>query len=181
MPDMTPTSSRSEFLEELSAAFSGVRRDPEISLHQAQLVGQALSQPAAGAEWAAAGRRDGETAWFDVPSASLDECDGSLCHLSAEGWRFYIPAYMRRSLERFSAPQFEAGLLHAVLFHLTYRHEFHRETFGCLTPAQRVAIKHFLQLIEREALDLLADRNQGWEIYGEVQAALQSFWVSEPG
>lgn len=167
----------------IEKAFAGVARDPEQSLHQAQLTDQGMSRRIPGSEWAAAGRRDRERKWTEVPGEALDECDAALSHFTPESWRFYLPAYLCRSLALFTAPDFKEDLLDRVVFQLTLREEaseglkgYLLERYRSLTPSQHEAIRHFLELVVQESLHLVETTNDHWQTYDSAKTALESYW-----
>ena len=171
---------RSSLLAELACAFAGVRRDPEQSIHQAQLCDRGMSShPATEAEWREGGERDPHVHWSEVPGKSVDECDAALAFFTPESWRFYLPAYLCRSLFHFSAPKFEKSMLSSILFQLTLQgtnDHYKRQRYTFLTQSQRDAVLHFLQIVEQEALALIEASNSNWSIYDDVKNALQSCW-----
>jgi hypothetical protein len=171
----------------IEAAFAGVARDPEQSLHQAQLTDQGMSRRIPGSEWAAAGRRDRESKWTEVPAEALDECDAALSHCTPESWRFYLPAYLCRSLALFVPPNYSTDMLHSVLFHLTCHGDdnpgmrsYSLERYQSLTPLQHKAVRRFLELVVRESLELVETTNDHWLTYDHAKKALESYW-SEQG
>lgn len=172
---------------EIESAFSGVARDPEQSLHQAQLTDQGMSRRIPGREWMEAGRRDRERSWTEVPGEALDESDAALSHFTPESWRFYLPAYLCRSLALFTAPDFKADLLDIVLFQLTLREEaddglkgYLIERYRSLTPSQHEAVRHFLELVVQESLHLVETTNDHYQTYDAAKTALESYWSGQP-
>lgn len=157
---------RTALRTEIEAAFAGVARDPEQTLHQAQLTDQSMSREIHDGEWREAGRRDREKDWTEVPGEALDECDAALSHFTPESWRFYLPAYLCRSLSLFAPPDFKDRMLHHVLFQLTCHADdgsglraYVLERYQSLTPAQHEAVRHFLELVVDESLQLVETTN----------------------
>lgn len=134
----------------IDAAFAGVQRDDECTLHQAQLLDHTLDREVSEEEWREAKQRDPETDWREVPVASLDECDCALSHATPKSWLFYMPAYMKHALELLDSTVWFSG---SVIFHLTYRsqreglHWYVIERFKQLTPGQEEAVVAFLNYI----------------------------------
>lgn len=166
---------------ELAVAFAAVKRDPGQSIHQAQLCDSGMSDnPTTAAEWCRAGKNDTEVAWQDVPGTSLDECDYALSHFTPESWRFYLPAYMQRSLFHFTPPDVDSDMLRSVIFSLTLKDtndRYHLGRYKLLSCEQHRAATHFLQLVEREALMLVEASNSYWWIFEDANSALQSYWL----
>jgi hypothetical protein len=174
---------RAALRKEIETAFAGVTRDPEQTLHQAQLAEQSMSRPIHGGEWREAGLRDREEEWTEVPGEALDECDAALSFFTPESWRFYLPAYICRALSLFAAPGFETDMLHSVLFDLTCNKTYDSGMrayvlgrYQALTPAQCEAVRHFLELVVRECLELVEATNDYWNTYTHAQEALESYW-----
>lgn len=174
---------RTALRAKIEAAFAGVARDPEQTLHQAQLTDQSMSRSISDQEWRDVGLRDREKEWTEVPGKALDECDAALSHFTPDSWLFYLPAYLCRSLELFTPPDFETRLLHIVLFQLTLHkndtsglREYLLERYHSLTPAQSGAVRHFLELIVQESLELVEATNDHWDTYADAQKALESYW-----
>jgi hypothetical protein len=177
---------RAALIAEIEAAFAGSTRDPEQSLHQSQLTDQSMSRRIHGGEWREAGRRDPELDWREVPGDALDECDAALAHFTPESWRFYLPAYLSRSLAQFSAPRHETTMLHMVLFHLTCDKKYDLgmrsyvlARYQLLTPAQHQAVRHFLELVMQESLHLVETTNDYYQTYADAQTALESYWQGD--
>jgi hypothetical protein len=175
---------RNTTIAQITAAFAGVQRDPEQSLHQAQLTDRGMSRPASEAEWLLAGQLDSEAEWTEVKGAALDECDAALSHLLPISWRFYLPAYMCRSLSLFVAPEFENEMLRSVMFHLTLPADedlrsYVRERYETLSTDQRVAVRSFLEFAQEEALRAVEATNDHWGEYSDAKLALASYWLRE--
>lgn len=172
----------SAILKEIEAAFAGVTRDPHQSLHQAQLTDQGLARRIHGQDWRDAGLRDPEEDWLDVPGESIDECDAALSHFTPESWRFYIPAYICRSIVLFAAPDHESELLERVVFNLTLHkrddglNAYLRQRYEMLSFPQATAVRSFLEFVERESLRLLEETNEFLEEYNDVRLALERYW-----
>ena len=173
---------RSSALAAIASAFSGVRRDSEPSLHQAQLTDRGMSaHPATSSEWRLAGQIDSEVKWSEVPGEALDECAAALSHLLPVNWRFYLPAYICRSLSKFVAPNFESEMLRLVMFHLTLpadagSRRYLLERYETLSVEQHIAVRSFLQFVEEEALRALETTNRHWGEYEDARIALASYW-----
>jgi len=132
----------------IEAAFLGVERDEECTLHEAQLRDHTLDREISDAEWQAARGKDRETDWRQVPAEYLDECDAALSHATPRSWRFYLPAYMRRALRLLDADTWLPG---SVIFHLTYSGKspmmasYKLERFNLLDVVQGEAVRQFLE------------------------------------
>ncbi|MDR0673699.1 MAG: hypothetical protein LBF93_08620 [Zoogloeaceae bacterium] len=119
--------------------------------------------------------------WTEVPGESVDACDAALSFFSPTSWRFYLPAYLCRSLFHFSAPDFETDMLDAVIFQLTLPDDpviraYLLPRYRLLDAAQRQAVTHFLEFVEQESLMLIESTNSYWGAYDNAKAALRSYW-----
>jgi hypothetical protein len=173
---------RVALMHEFGEAFSGVQRDPGQSLRQAHLTDQGISRRILTSEWREAGLLDLEQRWEDVPDSVLDECDAALSHFTLESWRFYLPAFMRRALALFTPPAYASEKLRVVLFHLTLTPALDPYTvprLELLTVKQSAAVRHFIELVESEALALVERTNDQWWTYESAKNALDSYWRGE--
>lgn len=159
----------------IETAFCDVMRDEGCTLHQAQLADQGMGRKISDAEWRAAKVRDQETDWRGVPTAFLDECDAALSHATPLSWRFYLPAYMSRTLRLLDADILETMLPGTVIFHLTYsdKHPGQAantlERFHTLSAAQQQAVRSFLEYIRDYPRQVTSYSE-------EAQLALRKYW-----
>lgn len=159
----------------IEAAFLDVERDEDCTLHQAQLIDDAIRREIPHAELQAAKDKDPETDWRRVPATYLDECDAALSHATPQSWRFYVPAYMRRALHLLDATILETELPGSVIFHLTYSDEYpgdcsyHLERFKLLNAAQGQAVRLFLEYIR----DYPAEQSYNQQ---DAKLALRKYW-----
>jgi hypothetical protein len=164
----------STVLSTIEAAFTGVERDEDCTLHQAQLSDQGMSREISDAEWSSAKGKDLETDWRQIPASFLDECDAALSHATPESWRFYLPAYMCRALGLLEADDLKTWLPGSIVFHLTYTkspglESYVLDRFKMLNPAQVLAVKGFLEFI-RDYPSASASRRQ------DADRALRKYW-----
>lgn len=157
----------------IEAAFAGVTRDEDCTLHQAQLADQSMRREISQEEWDAEKLLDPENDWRDVAVKSLDECGAALSHASPQGWLFYIPAYMRRALELRDEDPLECELPNSVIFHLTQN----SKDMGLAA----YVLERFLQMnLQQEAavvafLEYFRDRADEWHSRCASEA-LRSYW-----
>lgn len=143
---------------QIETAFAGVRPG-KIGIHQAE----ALDGYASKDEQEAARRLDCDTDWRDVPDAVIARSTAAFSFCDPEGWRFYLPAYMRFVLRH---PRSTSPALDLVLSTLTMGWDaselgrsgdafvvdeasraFRLERYGTLTPAQVRAVRDFLRYL----------------------------------
>jgi|ERR1700710_549898 len=167
-------------IAKLTAAFADVQCDESLTLHEAQLVDQSLGGSVSAAEIHAAKRRDTHRDWRDVPVEDLDECDAALSHLSPEGWKFYLPAYLRRALDLIHKPIWETWLPGGVLHQLSLSAKYpdlaadSARRFQTLDEAQVEAVADVLRFIEEVV-------SPGSSLHRDAQSALERFWALPPG
>jgi hypothetical protein len=159
----------------IEAAFIGVERDEDCTLHQAQLADQGMSREISDAEWQSARERDQATDWRQVPTASLDECDAALSHATPQSWKFYLPAYMCRALQLLEADILDTWFPGSLIHHLSCPSKspglesYVFDRFRMLNSAQGQSVAPFLQFIR----DFPATRTS---YRREAEAALRKYW-----
>jgi hypothetical protein len=164
-----------QLTELIEQAFADVRRDPDQSLHQAQLDDQGIAREIPAEERAKAALLDDHTEWHEVSESELQECPDAMSHLLPASWVFYLPAYMRAAITLLDRPLWKADLPHRVLFALTYSDTYpgikyyYLGRFEKLSAAQFEAVKQFLMFVERNAA--------GENFYSrDASEALRSYW-----
>jgi len=163
----------------LVAAFGYVQRDEGCTLHQAQLIDQSLHRDIPEEEYEEAKLLDPYFRWFEVPGADIEACDAALSHISPAGWRFYIPAYIKRAIELVDKPIWETGLTSSVIYHLTlpgndlFMQHYALERFKMLNDEQVRAVSMALTFIANH-LSTQTDWRE------DAMIALNSYWGLEP-
>jgi hypothetical protein len=166
-------------IAKLTAAFADVQCDELCTLHEAQFMDQYHADSTSAAEIQATKRLDIYTDWREVPAEHLDECDSALSFLSPKGWKFYLPAYLRRALDLIHKPSWETWLPGGVLFHLSLSTKYpdlateSARLFQTLNEAQVEAVAEVLRFVE-EAVP------PGTSLQEYAQSALQQFWALPP-
>lgn len=89
MNNLTPE--EIELIIAIESAFKDVKRGKGITLHQAQADDDRLTPE----EQLEARRLDTETCWQDIPDAIMKKIEVPFGFLDSEGFRYYLPAYMR--------------------------------------------------------------------------------------
>jgi hypothetical protein len=164
-------------IESIERAFSGVSRDPEMSLHQAHLSDQGIARRISSEEWKAAELLDTASEWYEVEETDLEECDAATSHLCPQSWRFYIPAFMRMTLKVLDKPIWETDVPHWTLFTLTLRDDYpgidehSLQRYRLLTPEQCRAVRDFLVYVRDYAYE-----NPSYS--RDAQEALEAYWES---
>lgn len=162
-------------IEEITAAFDGVRRENGVSLSEAQVVDDYGSEE----ERAEARKQDTEKRWQDVPEKDIAYGHISLAYFDEIGFRYYIPAYIIWSLRNMNnrdrnSPSY-GSMTHGTIiyslggFGIRDLDEYDRSRFKGLTSDQSRAIAHFLKFKEEylEAFFLKEDQETRDEMANE--------------
>jgi hypothetical protein len=166
-------------IAKLTSAFADVQCDELLTLHEAQLVDRAFDDSVSAAEIQASKRLDTCTDWREVPAEHLDECNAALSHLSPKGWKFYLPAYLRRALDLIHKPIRETWLPGGVLHQLTLSTKYpdlaaeSARLFQTLDEAQVQAVADVLRFVEESV-------SPGTSLHQDAQSALERFWALPP-
>jgi hypothetical protein len=94
-----------ELLELIERAFDGVERAEGITLHQAVVIGDYGSEE----EFEAAGRRDTEARWQEVPDADISTSTSIFSFLDPAGFRYYLPAAMSWAVKNYTNDEHDCG------------------------------------------------------------------------
>ena len=86
-------------ISQIADAFSSVRREEGISLHEAHVIDRYGTKQ----QRSEARKLDTDKHWNEVPDAQIEKSTSVLCFLDPIGWRYYIPAYMKWTLKYFKA------------------------------------------------------------------------------
>ena len=97
--------------------------------------------------------------WQEMSLELTHEHNDSWCFLTPAAYRYFLPAYIYASLQLYNDP---ASLEESVLYSLTppkegERHEKYEERMQGFSPAQRRAIRSFLEFIKEDHPDEFED------------------------
>ena len=92
---MTPE----RIISEIEDAFADVKRGKGVTLHETDVLDACGSAE----KRARARKHDADEKWLDVPDRDIEEHPSALCFLDPEGFRYYLPAYMRWSLRHYKS------------------------------------------------------------------------------
>ena len=147
----------SEILEQIDEAFMGIKC-PETSLRQYFLTDQkGMSGRITKEEWADARKNRVDTQWQDIPDSEIEECDCLLAHMQAPEYQYYLPAYMRYSINHYQNPDWGNGILGSTVFAIypskkdKSMYEYSLSQISLLNSAQNKAIISFLEFISENA------------------------------
>ena len=111
-----PSRGRDTLVAVITAAFDGVLRKEGTTLHQAMAIDDYKPE----ADQLAARRLDPDRRWQEVPDEAIEEQLGSpLSFLDAEGFRYYLPAYMIYGLRNMETVE-GVDILSSCRFHLLH-------------------------------------------------------------
>ena len=134
-----------ETLVRIYSAFKGVPR-PETSLRQFVLTDKfGMSGDVSDEEWDEAGRNRIDDRWEDIPGMELEECGCQLAHMMSDDVLYYLPAYMRHSLNHIHIPLWKNTIAGSVIFHLSTPNPMH---FSNINRDQAAAICAYLEYMK---------------------------------
>ncbi len=144
-------------IRQIHEVFAGVELGGGETIHQAHLEGIF----GRGKRWLAAGEKDPESHWSEVPDWKLESGFSTLSFFDVEGWRFYLPAFLCWSLRNWRTT--DSTTVHSVVWDLTFN-EHWAARYESLNRTQSEAVYAFLDFFDRYS--------------GEADAgeAIRSFW-----
>jgi hypothetical protein len=89
--------------------------------------------------------------WEDIDDKDIASEPSALCFVSADGFQFLCPAYMRYLVNRIGSG---SSLVDSTIYALSpsdERDAFQRSKYVRLSPSQRLAIRHFLEFMVEHA------------------------------
>jgi hypothetical protein len=152
-------------LEQIRSAFSGVRREGGVSLHEADVIDGYGSRQ----ERNAARKLDTDRVWWDVPEADIERYDWILSFLDPIGFRYYLPAYMAWTLKHYEHSN--SMSVDSTIYALDYSdglREHYMERYTLLNREQSEAVCAFLRFMAEEAAGM-ADEDV-------ARRALERYW-----
>ena len=156
-----------DVVKAIEIAFDGVSRGDGITLHEADAIDDGLPD----AERAAARLRDTDSRWQDIPAGLIGRACSSLCFVDAKAYHYYIPAFMRWSVQHYRNS--DSFTVDATIYGLSYvgegRVEVVNHALPLLTAEQRRAIALFLTYMSSAEAGQYADAPLARE-------ALEGYW-----
>jgi hypothetical protein len=154
-------------LGEIELAFKKVRRGTGVTLHEAEVIDDHGSD----AHRAKARTQDTEKRWQDVPDRDIENHYSVLSFMDAEGFRYYIPAYMSWTLRNFATSS--SLSCDMTIYALTPSNhqkiaDWQRERWQLLDASQSKAVLSFLKYMLKNA-DGRADDSAAY-------AAIADYW-----
>jgi len=142
------TPSVREVVAAIEIAFDGVSRGDGITLHEADAIDNALSD----SDRVAARLRDAESRWQDIPAEQIERACSSLCFVDAQGFHYYIPAFMRWSVQHYKDS--DSLTVDTTIYRLD---GVEGDAFQLFTNEQRRAIALFLRHMASKEVSEYAD------------------------
>jgi hypothetical protein len=135
-PEIAATIAR--LLQRIASAFAGVPR-PKITRHVAMAIDDDWVVPPERA-WELAAL-DTEQDWTEVTDGAIEQCHTYFAFSDAEGWRFYLPAYISYYLRHFPNPNFDVAYWACTN---------PNPQFDLLTPDQLACVHEFVALVHAQ-------------------------------
>lgn len=152
---------REMLIAEIREAFADVGRGEGTSL----LQGRVLDEYGSPAEQEAARTRDVDTHWWDVGDYRLERLHNALIFLDADGFRYYLPAFMTWTLRHGRKSDVPVG--DYAVGELARRDP--TRDLELMTEPQCRAVSRFLQFVASHPKDDWADSR-------EAAVALRRHW-----
>jgi hypothetical protein len=143
--------SSAALLAEIRSAFAQVTRGAGTSLHEAEGIDNGLT----GEPLAKERERDTDTHWTQVPPEHIEAFFSVLGFMDAEGFRYYIPAYMTWTLQHYrSSNSLSSDNTIYALWPNTQRAD---QRYALFSDAQKTCIARFLWYMATVAEDGFVD------------------------
>lgn len=148
---------KTSVLLSIDEAFCNAPR-PELSLRQYLLTDQkGMSGTITEEEWRLAGVMRVDSSWQEISDLEIEHCGGLMAHMDAISFKYYLPAYMRYSLNHIDKSVVESDILGYTVFSLVpWREnpEYSKTLFSLLDSTQRESISCFLRFVAEHADEL---------------------------
>jgi hypothetical protein len=150
----TQEEERKRVIAVIVEAFRNVRREGGITIHEADAIDAygCYEDPAIARE------RDDETFWQYVPGDKIEKLSEVFPFLDDKGFRFYIPAYMKWTLENLRSGGNSCG---STVYSLSANN---KKKFVIFNAAQSAAILDFLTFMAT------------YEDDGDAKKAIERYW-----
>jgi hypothetical protein len=143
-----------ELIKKIENVFDGIKK-PETSLRQFKLTDEkGMSCEISDQEWDIARKNRVDSIWQQIPDAEIKECDCLLAHMQAEEFQYYLPAYMRYSLNHYEVSIWKDDVIGSTVFSLypsKQTYEYNVKQLSLLNTQQRQVCIHFLKFVEENA------------------------------
>ena len=140
---LAPDEKAEKIIATISRAFGKVLRGQGISLHEAD----ALDSYASDDQVKQARLLDTDIHWWEITPEQLERFNGVLIYTNADGFRYYIPAYMTLALRTWQSGSLSVDAAISSLFPVTPNAS---ERYALLDDNQKKCIARFLCFMETE-------------------------------
>lgn len=162
-------------IKEIESAFEGLKK-PYLSLRQFKLTDEkGMSGEITDKEWNMAGTNRVDSKWQEIPDSEIKECDCLLAHMEATEFQYYLPAYMRYSLNHYKEPIWENEIIGSTVFSLHPSKEsygYNTKQYSLLNKEQQKVIVQFLKFVEE---------NADYVQRPDAKKARESYWENRIG
>ena len=141
---LAPDEKAEKIIAAISQAFGTVLRGQGISLHEAD----ALDSYASVDQLERARQLDTDIHWWEIAPEALERFNGVLIYANAEGFRYYIPAYMTLALRTWQSGSLSVDAAISSLFPVTPNVS---ERYALLDDNQKKCIAQFLWFMATES------------------------------
>ncbi|MFT3991462.1 MAG: hypothetical protein QM680_08620 [Luteolibacter sp.] len=149
-----------ELCEQVRNAFAAVTLGTGIGLFQGQAIDDYETEEVCLRER----EKDEKERWERISSSHLNACHSSLSFFDPAGMRFHLPAFMIADIKG----EDRMGML---VFALTSLDDYTHNQFSLLNPAQRQAVREYLQFLKK---------GPDGECYeDDIDQALGGYWGKE--
>ncbi|MEH1828183.1 DUF6714 family protein [Nostoc sp.] len=136
--DTLEENTRLALIEQITAAFDGVKRSDGITLHEARALDDY-------ADAQKARKLDSESQWQDIPDEWIEYFSDVFPFFDAKGFRYYIPAYIIWCLKHYKTSN--SDTLDNTIYAIKNRGGYYHPHLELLNTTQLQAIKAFLQFM----------------------------------
>lgn len=158
-------SKEEKIIAAIQSAFSRVQRGNGISLHEADAIDDYADET----QRRQARLLDTDVHWWEIAPEQLEKFHNALVFMDAEGYRYYIPAYMTQALRTYKVGSLALDAAISSLFPVT---EGASVLYALLDHAQKRSIAQFLWFFATEAGDSWKDK---LDVYNATRA-LEDVW-----
>ena len=162
---VAPNEKAEKIIAAIYQAFGNVLRGGGVSLRE----GDALDSYANDELLKQARALDNDLHWWEIPAEQLEQFHTALSFMDAEGFRYYIPAYMTHALRTCEGGSLSIDAALVSLFPL---HSSASDRYALLNHDQKKCIAQFLWFMTTETNDRWSNK---LEVYNATRA-LEDFW-----
>jgi hypothetical protein len=146
---------KKQIISAINEAFKDVTLEDGVGLNEADAIDSYADQQTR----ATYREKDEKLNWNLISSSTLNHHYSSLSFFDAKGMRFHLPAYLLADIKG----EYSFGMT----FPLTHLSDYRKSQFELLTPAQRQAIRLYLEYLLVEESDYEAP---------QIKSAIENYW-----